>query len=105
MLRYGKRKNTPYGINEDAPVIALLAPTESKPTGKSILVDQIGSSHFGVWVKGLNRVYDDLKAKGAEFAAPPHVLARTQEGTIRSAFVKDPDGIIIQLDEMVPTKK
>ena len=105
VLRYGKRKNTPYGINEDAPVIALLAPTESKPTGKSILVDQIGISHFGVWVKGLNRVYDDLKAKGAEFAAPPHVLARTKEGTIRSAFVKDPDGIIIQLDEMVPAKK
>jgi hypothetical protein len=47
-------------------------------------------------------LYEDLKGKGATFAAPPHVLVKTKEGTIRSAFVQDPDGILIQLDEMVP---
>ncbi len=104
ILRHGKKKATPYGLSEDAPVIALLAPTQSKATGKPILVDQIGISHFGIWVKGLNRVHKDLERKGVEFVAPPHVLAKTKEGTIRSAFVKDPDGIIIQLDEMIPAR-
>ena len=37
-----------------------------------------------------------------EFVAPPHVLAKTKEGTIRSAFVKDPDGIIIQFGRNGP---
>ena len=105
ILRHGGKKATPYGLNEDAPVIALIATTDSPPTGKSIKVDQIGISHFGVWVKGLNKVHKELTEKGATFVAPPHVLAKTKEGTIRSAFLQDPDGIIIQLDEMVPAKK
>ena len=105
ILRHGKKNNTPFGLNEDAPVIALIAPIGAPPTGKSILVDQIGISHFGVWVKGLNKVHKDLVSKGVEFVAPPHVLAKTKEGTIRSAFLKDPDGIIIQLDEMVSARK
>jgi hypothetical protein len=37
-------------------------------------VDQIGISHIGFWVKGLDAVYEDLKSKGVTFAAPPHVL-------------------------------
>ena len=53
-------------------------------------------------MKGLDAVYDELKSKGVTFLAPPHTLARTKAGTIRSAFAQDPDGILIQLDEMVP---
>jgi lactoylglutathione lyase len=102
ILRYGKENAAPYGMGEDAPILVLLAPLDTPPTGTSIKVDQIGISHVGFWVKGLDAVYNDLKGKGVTFAAPPHTLAKTKEGTIRSAFVKDPDGILIQLDEMVP---
>jgi hypothetical protein len=49
-------------------------------------------------------VYEELKSKGVTFVAPPHTLAKTKEGTIRSAFAQDPDGILLQLDEMVPAK-
>ena len=35
ILRHGKKKATPYGLNEDAPVIALLAPTQSKADWKA----------------------------------------------------------------------
>lgn len=31
-------------------------------------------------------------------------VTKTKEGMIRSAFAEDPDGILIQLDEMVPAK-
>ena len=103
-LRYGKAKSAPYGMSEDAPIVVIIAPVGKPPTGKSIKVDQIGISHVGFWVKGLDAMYKDLKEKGVNFAAAPHVLAKTKEGTIRSAFAEDPDGILIQLDEMVPAK-
>ena len=52
VLRYGKENTAPYGMSEDASVISLVAPLGPQPTGKGIKVDQIGISHFGIWVKG-----------------------------------------------------
>jgi len=102
VLRYGKKSTAPYGMGEDATVIALVAPLGPPPTGTGIKVDQIGISHFGVWVKGLDAVCADLKSKGVKFATPPHSGAKTEAGTFYTAFVEDPDGILIQLDEMIP---
>jgi len=102
ILRAGKANPGPFGMGEDVPVIALIAPAEAPPTGTSIKVDQIGISHIGFWVKGLDAVYEDLKSKGITFAAPPHVLGKTKAGVIRSAFAEDPDGILIQIDEITP---
>jgi catechol 2,3-dioxygenase-like lactoylglutathione lyase family enzyme len=102
VLRYGKESTAPYGMSEDAPVIALVAPLGPAPTGKGIKVDQIGITHFGIWVKGLDAVCAELKSKGVKFATPPHIGAQTKAGTFHTAFVEDPDGVLIQLDEMVP---
>jgi len=102
VLRYGKGNAAPYGISEDAPVIAMVAPLGPQPTGRGIKVDQIGISHFGIWVKGLDAIYADLKSKGVKFATPPHIGAKTEAGTFHTAFIEDPDGILIQLDELVP---
>src|SRR2546427_3482275 len=44
ILRYGKENSAPYGMSEEAPVIALIAPLDTPPTGISIKVDQIGIS-------------------------------------------------------------
>ncbi len=102
VLRYGKKSTAPYGMGEDAPVIALVAPLGPPPTGTGIKVDQIGISHFGIWVKGLDAVCAELKSKGVKFATPPHIGAKTEAGTFHTAFAEDPDGILIQLDELVP---
>lgn len=102
VLRYGKESSAPYGMSEDAPVIALVAPLGPRPTGSAIKADQVGISHFGIWVKGLDAICEELKSKGVKFAAPAHTGAKTKAGTFRTAFVEDPDGILIQLDEMVP---
>src|SRR6516164_598585 len=102
VLRYSKETGAPYGMSEEVPVIALVAPLGAAPSGSAIKVDQIGISHFGVWVKGLDAICDELKSKGVKFAAQPHTGAKTKQGTLRTAFVEDPDGILIQLDEMVP---
>jgi len=102
VLRYGKKSAAPYGMSEDATVIALVAPLGPAPTGSGIKVDQIGISHFGIWVKGLDAVCAELKSKGVKFATSPHIGAQTEAGTLRTAFAEDPDGILIQLDELVP---
>jgi len=80
----------------------LVAPLGPPPAGTGIKVDQIGISHFGIWVKGLDAIYAELKSKGVNFAAPPHTGAKTEAGTFHTAFIEDPDGILIQLDELVP---
>ncbi|MGE0682547.1 MAG: VOC family protein [Candidatus Binatia bacterium] len=103
-LRYGKASDSPFGMNEDAPIVVLIAPLDVPPNGQSIKVDQIGISHVGFWVKGLDAIYEDLKGKGVTFAAAPHVLGKTKAGTIRSAFIQDPDGILLQIDELIPAQ-
>src|SRR5262245_61333818 len=40
-LRYGKASDSPYGMNEEAPIVVLIAPLDAPPTGTSIKVDQI----------------------------------------------------------------
>lgn len=85
-------------------VIVLIEPTDSPPSGASIKVDQVGITHIGLYVDGLDNVYEDLKAKGMRFVVPPHALMETPAGVMRSAFAVDPDGILVQLDELVATE-
>ncbi len=88
-------------MSEEASVISPVAPLGPPPTGTGIKVDQVGISHFGIWVKGLDAIYEDLKSKGVIFAVPPPA-AHMEAGTLRTAFLQDPDGILIELQELVP---
>lgn len=54
-----------------------------------------GLDHFGLTVKGIDKVVADLKAKGATFTVEPHEV---RPGT-RIAFLKTPDGVLIELLE------
>jgi catechol 2,3-dioxygenase-like lactoylglutathione lyase family enzyme len=85
-------------------VIVLIEPTNPPPSGASIKVDQVGITHFGLSVDDLDSVYEDLKSKGVRFVVPPHALMDTPLGVMRSAFAVDPDGILVQLDELVPAE-
>lgn len=79
----------------------VLSEHNDKPvTGEAIKLDQIGIHHFAFWVENLPKVYEELKAKGIEFVVPPSVT-KTADGNFNSAFVVDPDGILVQLDELV----
>jgi len=91
---------TPFGLSA-APTIILLSPIGAPPSGTSVKVDQIGITHIGLWVHGLDELYDDLRDRGVTFLEPPHTFMTLPHGTLRSAFAQDPDGIIIQLDELV----
>ena len=61
-----------------------------------IKADQVGITHIGLWVCGLDTVYEDLKSKGVKFVVTAHAT-KTPTGEIRSAFSLDPDGMLIQL--------
>ena len=69
-------------------------------SGEPIKLDQIGIHHYAFWVENLPQVYEELKAKGADFVVPPTVT-KTTDGNFNSAFLRDPDGILVQLDELV----
>ena len=56
--------------------------------------------HYAFWVENLPQVYEELKAKGADFVVPPTVT-KTKDGNFNSTFLRDPDGILVQLDELV----
>ncbi len=74
--------------------------TDKPVSGEPIKLDQIGIHHFAFWVQDLPKVYEELKAKGADFVVPPTVT-KTADGNFNSAFLCDPDGILVQLDELV----
>ncbi len=55
----------------------------------------LGLDHFGLTVKGIDKVVADLKAKGVTFTVEPYEV---RPGT-RIAFLKTPDGVLIELLE------
>jgi catechol 2,3-dioxygenase-like lactoylglutathione lyase family enzyme len=59
----------------------------------------VGSAHVCIEVPNLQKAYDDLRAKGVEFLAPP---LRIDDGPLAGgAFVyfKDPNGVTLELSE------
>ena len=79
----------------------VLSEHSDKPvSGEPIKLDQIGIHHYAFWVENLSQVYAELKAKGADFVVAPTVT-KTTDGNFNSTFLRDPDGILVQLDELV----
>ena len=54
-----------------------------------------GLDHFGLSVKGIDAIADDLKAKGVEFTREPTTV---RPGT-RVCFIRGPQGISVELLE------
>ena len=89
-----------FGLSP-VPTIVLLCPLGDPPTGEAIKVDQVGITHFGLWVDELDALHERLTGQGLVFLEPPHTMMTTPQGTVRSAFTQDPDRILVQLDEFV----
>jgi len=52
-----------------------------------------GLDHFGLTVKDVDKTVADLKSKGATFTVEPHDV----RPGLRIAFLKTPDGVLIEL--------
>lgn len=57
-----------------------------------------GLDHFGLLVENIDKVCDELKAKGANFTRGPETI---RPGT-RIAFIEGPEGVSIELLERGP---
>ena len=55
----------------------------------------LGLDHFGLTVKGIDKVVAELKAKGVTFTVEPYNV----RPDTRIAFLKTPDGVLIELLE------
>lgn len=58
-------------------------------------------AHFAFTVLNLQRVYEDLRAKGVEFVSPP-VTVLPEKGGRHIVWLKGPDGFLLELVEAQP---
>ena len=65
------------------------------PDGEPIQLDQVGITHLAFIMPELKAFTEAILAKGVELAGPREAFFDAQ-GNVRSIYVKDPDGILIQ---------
>ena len=99
---YKHERNTRHWVSlsygDDAtPTLTLTSHPGEAPDGQPILLDQVGISHKSFGVADVASLADELVAKGIQ-------LARSREsytgptGEIRSIYVRDPDGVLVQFN-------
>jgi catechol 2,3-dioxygenase-like lactoylglutathione lyase family enzyme len=87
-----------FGEKDEGPMIVLEQNPGSGPDGKPIMLDQIGITHLSFQVPNLAEMTTKLLAAGVQTCGPANAFAN-QSGHVGTVFFKDPDGIVIQLDE------
>ncbi len=75
-----------------------LEPASSRPSSTETYV--VGNAHLGLVVDDLDAAYRRLQGTGATFRSPGPVQVTSGEHTgARSMYVRDPDGITIEILE------
>ena len=75
-----------------------------EPFGEPPTIFQVGTHHWGFWVEDVDGVVDRAKAAGVPIVVQPAnadtaAYGEPAGGTCRSAFLRDPDGNVVQLDQ------
>ena len=68
-----------------------------EPDGQPIKLDMVGISHISFGVKDVKALTEELLGRGVELAGPIESFT-TADGDIRSIYVYDPDGILVQFN-------
>ncbi len=85
-----------YG-DDLTPTLTLTSHPGEKVDGKPILLDQVGISHISFGVADVAALANELGAKGYELAGSRESFTDST-GEIRSIYVRDPDGILVQFN-------
>ena len=80
------------------PFLVLTSHPGSEVEGEPIKLDQIGISHISFGVEDVRAYAEELVAKGVPLAGTMEDFTDDQ-GTMRTFFVYDPDGILVQFDQ------
>jgi len=68
--------------------------------GEPVAQHQRGLTRFSVLTDDTQAVYDELAAQGVEFVTTPTTVM-TPEGGWKVCLVKDPDGVVVQVTELL----
>ena len=79
------------------PFLVLTSHPGSEVEGEPIKLDQIGISHISFEVEDVRAYAEELMAKGVPLAGTLEDFTSDQ-GVMRTFFVYDPDGILVQFD-------
>lgn len=79
------------------PFLVLTSHPGSEVEGEPIKLDQIGISHISFEVEDVRAYAEELMAKGVPLAGTLEDFTNDQ-GVMRTFFVYDPDGILVQFD-------
>ncbi|HEY3696308.1 VOC family protein [Phenylobacterium sp.] len=79
-------------------------PPERRPPGAPAKLFQLGVHHFGFWVDDVEAVLERARKSGHKVLSPPSEEDTKAYGEppgqkVRAAFIEDPDGNIVQLDQ------
>ncbi len=80
------------------PFLVLTSHPGDRVDGDPIKLDQIGISHISFAVDDVKSLAQDLEQKGVSLAGNLTDFTDSQ-GNIRTIFVYDPDGILVQFDQ------
>lgn len=79
------------------PTLTLTSHPGEQPDGEPILLDQVGISHISFGVEDVAGLAEELVAKGFELGGPLESFTN-EDGEVRSIYVRDPDGILVQFN-------
>ena len=79
------------------PFLVLTSHPGDTVEGEPIKLDQIGISHISFGVEDVRAYAEELMAKGVSLAGTVEDFTNDQ-GEMRTFFVYDPDGILVQFD-------
>lgn len=105
------------GANEDRRVCYMRAADSNPPQflslhfrasirNKPLKAEEIGINHASIWVRDMDAVLAAVQQAGGAVVIPPFVAegegwTLAPGNWVRSTFISDPDGTLIQLDEQV----
>ncbi len=87
-----------YGTAASVPFLVLTQHPGETVSGTPIMLDQVGISHVSFTVPHVEALTQRLLTQGVQTCGPADAF-RDAQGHIRTVFVYDPDGILVQFDE------
>ena len=99
LLRMGQRPEDP---------VIVMSLTEGTSTPQRVEIDDVGTHHWAMWVTGIEDYVARVDRAGMEWCVPLRTFSARNWGLpetvqMKTCIFRDPDGTIIQLDELVPT--
>ena len=91
-----RRVSLSFGAGKK-PTLTITSHLGEEIAGQPLKLDQMGITHFSFTVPDATALMAELQARGVPLAGPREAFTDAQ-GHVRSFYVHDPDGILIQFD-------